>query len=100
MIENYHPIELASTETHRSSNNTGFGYIIGGLMYICRRCGSDRLRLSRHRSWRDALMKWLGFLPYRCRDCYRRCYRDVATDPKLRRQTESISESRRLSTTP
>lgn len=40
-----------------------------GMMIECPDCGSRNVRPARLRSFTDKLMRWLGVMPARCRDC-------------------------------
>jgi transposase-like protein len=55
---------------------------------MCPACKSTRVRRSQSHLWRDRLMKFAGFLPYRCRDCQKRFFVDDLTDTRLQRERE------------
>jgi transposase-like protein len=56
---------------------------------ICPKCGRSTAHRS-HRSFRDRIISWFGFKPYRCRDCQHRfyAYRGGEASEKLRTAEE------------
>ncbi len=56
---------------------------------ICPKCGKSTAHRS-HRSFRDRIISWLGFKPYRCRDCNHRfyAYRSGESSEKMRTAEE------------
>ena len=56
---------------------------------ICPKCGNNRAHRS-HRSFGERVIGWLGFKPYRCKDCQHRfyAYRSGEGSDKLRTAEE------------
>jgi transposase-like protein len=55
---------------------------------MCPSCHSHSISRSRKRKLADSLMRWMGKVAYRCRDCQRRFYINVDEHRRLRRAAE------------
>jgi hypothetical protein len=68
------------------------------LRFTCRDCGSSVAFYSRRRNFREKyLLPLLLLRPFRCADCFQRCYRSVfltARQPRERRDAVSASGPR------
>lgn len=55
----------------------------------CPKCGNSTAHRT-HRTWLDYAVTWLGFLPYKCKDCQRRflVWRNGELSPRLRTTEE------------
>jgi hypothetical protein len=51
---------------------------------MCPSCHSNDVSRSRKRKLKDRLMRWMGKVAYRCRDCHRRFYVTLDVDKRLR----------------
>jgi transposase-like protein len=51
---------------------------------MCPSCNSNDISRSRKRKLKDALMRWMGKVAYRCRDCQKRFYVNIDVDRRLR----------------
>ncbi len=66
---------------------------------MCPSCHSNDISRSRKRKLKDSFMRWMGKVPYRCRDCQKRFYVNVDVDRRLRRAQEWKRRSDELATT-
>ena len=59
--------------------------LIGKQTRMCPSCHSIDISRSRKRKLKDRLMRWMGKVAYRCRDCQRRFYVNIDIDRRLRK---------------
>ena len=55
---------------------------------MCPSCHSNDISRSRKRKLKDSVMRWMGKVAYRCRDCQKRFYVNLDVDRRLRRAHE------------